>query len=165
MMMYLLGHGFRQPTLCTPKPGIAWKRTVFEYDGLRYIGSFAPLFVHQYSQAWFDFRRQARQVCRLLSELGHRHRCASPLLYRAEQQFPDYSDDLWGITASDSAKGYVSLGWPAGHGSDRWNGRARSRWRLDPVPSANLPAGTAKHSRAISASLEPGTDSSTPSIR
>ena len=30
--------------------------TRFEYDGLRYIGSFAPLFVHQYSQAWFDFR-------------------------------------------------------------------------------------------------------------
>ena len=34
----------------------AWKRLTFEYDGLRYIGSFAPLFVHQYSQAWFDFR-------------------------------------------------------------------------------------------------------------
>ena len=34
----------------------AWKRVTFEYDGIRYIGSFAPLFVHQYSQAWFDFR-------------------------------------------------------------------------------------------------------------
>ena len=36
----------------------AWKRTTFEYDGLRYIGSYAPLFVHQYSQAWFDFRNK-----------------------------------------------------------------------------------------------------------
>jgi hypothetical protein len=36
----------------------AWNRTIFEYDGFRYIGSFAPLFVHQYSQAWFDFRNK-----------------------------------------------------------------------------------------------------------
>ena len=55
MMMYLLGlgstsHPLRQETWT------AWKRLMFEYDGLRYIGSFAPLFVHQYSQAWFDFR-------------------------------------------------------------------------------------------------------------
>jgi hypothetical protein len=55
MMMYLLGMGssaypLRQDTWN------AWKRLTFEYDGMRYIGSFAPLFVHQYSQAWFDFR-------------------------------------------------------------------------------------------------------------
>ena len=29
------------------------------------------------------------------------------------QQFPDYSDDLWGITASDSPKGYAVWGGPA----------------------------------------------------
>jgi hypothetical protein len=55
MMMYLLGMG----SASHPLPSdawFAWKRTIFEYDGLRYIGSFAPLFVHQYSQAWFDFR-------------------------------------------------------------------------------------------------------------
>ncbi len=28
------------------------------------------------------------------------------------QQFPDYSDDLWGITASDSPKGYAVWGGP-----------------------------------------------------
>jgi hypothetical protein len=55
MMMYLLGMGSSAYPL---KEGTwnAWKRLTFEYDGLRYIGSFAPLFVHQYSQAWFDFR-------------------------------------------------------------------------------------------------------------
>jgi len=40
----------------SPDSWNAFKRTTFEYDGIRYIGSFAPLFVHQYSQAWFDFR-------------------------------------------------------------------------------------------------------------
>ena len=39
----------------------AWKRLTFEYDGMRYIGSFAPLFVHQYPQAWFDFRGKRDQ--------------------------------------------------------------------------------------------------------
>ena len=55
MMMYLLGMGSSSHPL-KPQTWDAWKRNVFEYDGLRYIGSFAPLFVHQYSQAWFDFR-------------------------------------------------------------------------------------------------------------
>jgi HlyD family secretion protein len=32
------------------------------------------------------------------------------------KQFPDYSDDLWGITASDSSKGYVIWGGPPATG-------------------------------------------------
>jgi hypothetical protein len=32
-------------------------------------------------------------------------------------QFPDYSDDLWGITASDSKNGYVAWGGPPQRGS------------------------------------------------
>ena len=55
MMMYLLGLGSPTHPL-KPPAWDAWKRTTFEYDGIRYIGSFAPLFIHQYSQAWFDFR-------------------------------------------------------------------------------------------------------------
>ena len=47
MMMYLLGLGSSSHPL-NSEAWFAWKRTVFEYDGLRYIGSFAPLFVHQY---------------------------------------------------------------------------------------------------------------------
>ena len=53
MMMYLLGMGSASYPL-TSDTWSAWKRTIFDYDGLRYIGSFAPLFVNQYSQAWFD---------------------------------------------------------------------------------------------------------------
>ena len=111
MMIYLLGLG----SLPYPLPAgawNAWKRTRFEYDGIRYIGSFAPLFVHQYSQAWFDFRGKRDQyadyfVNSMLATDAHRHFCLE-----LGKQFPDYSDDLWGISASDSQKGYVIWGGP-----------------------------------------------------
>jgi hypothetical protein len=111
MMIYLLGLG----SLPHPLPAqawTAWKRTKFEYDGIRYIGAFAPLFVHQYSQAWFDFRGKRDQYAdyfenSILATDAHRHFCLE-----LAKQFPDYSDDLWGITASDSQMGYVIWGGP-----------------------------------------------------
>jgi hypothetical protein len=111
MMIYLLGLGSLPHPLPTDAWN-AWKRTRFEYDGIRYIGSFAPLFVHQYSQAWFDFRNQRDQYAdyfenSILATDVHRRFCLE-----LGKQFPDYSDDLWGISASDSEKGYVIWGGP-----------------------------------------------------
>jgi hypothetical protein len=111
MMMYLLGLGSLKYPL-RPETWTAWKRTTFEYDGLRYIGSFAPLFVHQYSQAWFDFRGQRDRYAdyfqnSVLATEAHRRFCLE-----LSKQFPSYSEDLWGITASDSQKGYVVWGGP-----------------------------------------------------
>lgn len=111
MMMYLLGIG--SSTFPLPvETWHAWKRTVFEYDGLRYIGSFAPLFVHQYSQAWFDFRgRRDRHGDYFRNSVTatevHRRFCLE-----LAERFPHFSEDLWGITASDSANGYVAWGGP-----------------------------------------------------
>jgi hypothetical protein len=111
MMMYLLGLG--SPTHPLPDGAWnAWKRTTFDYEGLRYIGSFAPLFVHQYSQAWFDFRGKHDQYAdyfknSVISTEVHRRFCLE-----LSSRFPDYSDDLWGITASDSQHGYVIWGGP-----------------------------------------------------
>jgi hypothetical protein len=111
MLMYLLGLGSSSHPLPIDA-WHAWKRTTFEYDGLRYIGSFAPLFVHQYSQAWFDFRnKRDRYMDYFLNSViatdVHRRFCLE-----LAREFPDYSDDLWGITASDSEKGYVVWGGP-----------------------------------------------------
>jgi hypothetical protein len=115
MMMYLLGmgsaaHPLRQETWN------AWKRLTFEYDGMRYIGSFAPLFVHQYSQAWFDFRGRRDKYAdyfknSVTATEVHRRFCLE-----LGNQFPDYSDDLWGITASDSEHGYVVWAGPPAMG-------------------------------------------------
>jgi len=111
MMIYLLGLGSLPHPLPT-QAWNAWKRTKFEYDGIRYIGSFAPLFVHQYSQAWFDFRDRRDQYAdyfknSALATDAHRRFCLE-----LATLFPDYSDDLWGISASDSENGYVIWGGP-----------------------------------------------------
>lgn len=111
MMIYLLGLG----SFTHPLPvdaWNAWKRTRFEFDGVRYIGAFAPLFVHQYSQAWFDFRDRRDQYAdyfqnSMLATDAHRRFCLE-----LGKEFPDYSDDLWGISASDSEHGYVIWGGP-----------------------------------------------------
>jgi hypothetical protein len=115
MMIYLLGLGSTRHPL-PPETWDAWKRTTFEYDGVQYIGSFAPLFVHQYSQAWFDFRGKRDQYAdyfknSVTATEVHRRFCLD-----LASQFPDYSEDLWGITASDSPKGYVVWGGPPGTG-------------------------------------------------
>jgi hypothetical protein len=115
MMMYLLGLGSAAYPLRV-ETWNAWKRNIFEYDGLRYIGSFAPLFVHQYSQAWFDFRGKRDKYADYFHNSAiatdvHRRFCVE-----LAKQFPDYSDDLWGITASDSQKGYVVWGGPPSTG-------------------------------------------------
>jgi len=111
MMIYLLGLG----SFTHPLPADAWnawKRTRFEFDGIDYIGSFAPLFVHQYSQAWFDFRDKRDQYAdyfqnSMLATEAHRRFCLE-----LSKQFSDYSEDLWGISASDSQQGYVIWGGP-----------------------------------------------------
>lgn len=111
MMMYLLGLGSTTHPLPDDAWG-AWKRTRFDYEGLRYIGSFAPLFVHQYSQAWFDFRSKSDGFAdyfrnSVTATEVHRRFCLE-----LAKRFPDYSEDLWGITASDSENGYVVWGGP-----------------------------------------------------
>jgi hypothetical protein len=115
MMMYLLGLGSTAHPL-PPETWNAWKRTPFEYDGVRYIGSFAPLFIHQYSQAWFDFRNKRDKYTDYFQNSTiatdvHRRFCVD-----LSSQFPDYSDDLWGITASDSMRGYGVWGGPPATG-------------------------------------------------
>ncbi len=115
MMIYLLGMGSATHPL-HPDAWTAWKRTTFEYDGLRYIGSFAPLFVHQYSQAWFDFRHKHDKYADYFHNSAiatdvHRRFCIE-----LGKTFPDYTDNLWGITASDSDKGYVIWGGPPAMG-------------------------------------------------
>jgi hypothetical protein len=115
MMMYLLGMGSSTHPLHS-EAWFAWKRTTFEYDGMRYVGSFAPLFVHQYSQAWFDFRNKRDQYAdyfqnSIIATDVHRRFCVE-----LNVDFPDYSNALWGITASDSPHGYVAWGGPPATG-------------------------------------------------
>lgn len=111
MMLYLLAVGARRH----PIPATsweAWKRPWMEYGGYRYISAPDPLFVHQYSHAWIDFRGQRDRHAdyfenSVIATKAHRAFCVN-----LASRFPHYGDDVWGITASDSRKGYVVWGGP-----------------------------------------------------
>jgi hypothetical protein len=114
-LLYILAIG--SPT--HPIPAQAWyalKRDWREYGGYRYVAAVSPLFIHQFSHAWVDFR-------------GRRERRAPYIDYfensvnatRAQQKFfaevlskdfTKYSPTMWGMTASDSQKGYIAWGAP-----------------------------------------------------
>lgn len=111
MMLYLLGLG----SSTHPLPGEVWNswgRPIFDFDGVRFIGAYAPLFAHQYSHAWFDFRGKRDSFANyftnsILATRVHKQFCLS-----LASRFPDYTEDLWGITASDSPHGYTVWGGP-----------------------------------------------------
>ena len=111
MMMYLLALGSSTHPL-TPAAWNAWTRPNFEFNGAHYVGAHAPLFAHQYSHAWFDFRGKRDKytdyfVNSVIATKVHKLWCLE-----LAQQFPDYSEDLWGISASDSTRGYTAWGGP-----------------------------------------------------
>jgi hypothetical protein len=111
MMLYLLAIG--SPT--HPIPAACWhsfRRPMLVYEDYQFISTPAPLFVHQYSHAWFDFRGKQDDYAdyfanSVLASQAHRQFCQA-----LSAQFPSYSPELWGITASDSRKGYVAWGGP-----------------------------------------------------
>lgn len=111
MMMYLLAIG--SPTYpISPDSWYAIRRPKMVYGGKQYISSPAPLFVHQFSHAWFDFRDKHDDYANyfensVVASHAHREFCAE-----LSQKFPCYSGDIWGITASDSSTGYVAWGGP-----------------------------------------------------
>jgi len=116
MMLYLLALG--SPTHpIDPACWDAWSRPTMHYAGFDYISAADPLFVHQYSHAWFDFRNQRDRYADYFAN--------SILATRAHQAFclalgKPYSPDYWGISASDSQHGYTAWGGPGsrGGGSD-----------------------------------------------
>ena len=112
MMLYLLALG--SPTHpIDPACWDAWTRPSTTYDGLTYISSTDPLFVHQYSHAWFDFRGKRDKYANYFEN--------SVLATRAHKAFcldqgSPYAQDYWGISASDSAHGYTAWGGPPSMG-------------------------------------------------
>jgi len=111
MMIYLLGLG----STAHPLPAEtwdAWARTYFEFNGIRYIGAHAPLFVHQFSHAWFDFRGKRDKYADYFTNSVIATKVHKLWCLELAEQFPDYSENLWGVSASDSSRGYTAWGGP-----------------------------------------------------
>jgi len=111
MMLYLLGLGSPTHPL-EPETWHAWARPDFEFHSLHYLGSKAPLFVHQYSHAWFDFRGKRDDYTDYFTNSVIATKVHKLWCLELAKQFPDYSENLWGISASDSARGYQAWGGP-----------------------------------------------------
>jgi hypothetical protein len=96
----------------------AWQRPVVTFERFSFIGGPPPLFVHQYAHAWVDFRdrreREPPYTDWFQNSVVATHAHKAFLLSLAVE-FPGYTDAIWGVTASDSRKGYVAWGGPPRH--------------------------------------------------
>ena len=105
LAMYLLAIGSQSHAI----PASSWRaftRPMRDYQGIFFIDAGAPLFVHQYSHGWFDFRDRRDGYANYFrnsvrATQAHRLFCLS-----YTNQFPWYGPDMWGVTASDSRLGY-----------------------------------------------------------
>jgi hypothetical protein len=114
-ILYLLAIG--SPT--HPISPASWQalwRDRYRYQGYAYFTTIGvPLFMHQYAHAWVDYRdRRETQGDRIdyfensiKATLAHRAFCIN-----LAHDFPAYGPNIWGITASDSARGYLAWGGP-----------------------------------------------------
>ena len=115
LILYLLA--IASPTYpISPASWHALWRDRYRYEGHSYFTTIGvPLFMHQYSHAWVDFRNRRETTGDRIDYF--QNSVAATLAHRAfcinlRHDFPHFGPDIWGITASDSAKGYLAWGGP-----------------------------------------------------
>ncbi len=115
MMIPLLALG--SPTHpVDPKVWSAWSRPQVNYAGFTYISGHDPLFTHQYSHAWFDFRNRRDDFADYFAN--------SIVATRAHKAFclslgKPYSDDLLGDKRFGFSRGLPGVGRTAAAWSHR----------------------------------------------
>lgn len=108
MMLYLLAIGSRTH----PVPPSAWdafSRPRLKYGPYLYISGRDPLFVHQYSHAWFDFDNVRDRYANYFANSVTATRAHKAFLATLRR---GYNNDYWGVTASDWQHGYTAWGGP-----------------------------------------------------
>jgi hypothetical protein len=123
MLLYCLGLG----AATNPLPASAWSRWTSGYTWVTNYGQafvpFPPLFGHQYSHTWIDFRHTADAYMNNRNStyfensrratLAQRAYCIANPLSRV-----GYSSNVWGLTASDAPNGYAAHGAPPAQNDD-----------------------------------------------
>ncbi len=107
-LLYVLAIG--SPTHpISPESWYGWHRPFYRYRNYEFISG-GPLFTHQYSQAWIDFRnRRDRGFMDFFLNSVNATRANQQ--YSLNLDLPDtFGKDIWGITASDGPKGYRIYG-------------------------------------------------------
>ena len=110
-ILYLLAIGAPRNPI-TAESWYSWVRPEVHYEKWKFIGG-GPLFTHQFSHAWVNFHHQKDSggtdyfENSQIATYAHRDFCIS-----LQSRYADYGPNMWGITVSDSAGGYVNWGGP-----------------------------------------------------
>lgn len=117
-ILYLMAIG--SPTHPIPSEAwYAWERTWMEYGNYRYLAAVSPLFIHQYSHAYVDFRglRETRApfVDYYENSIKATEAQRKFFIEVLSREFPTYTENIWGLTASDFEGGYTAWGAPPRH--------------------------------------------------
>jgi len=112
-VLYLLAIGSARHPI-PAESWYAWLRPEVHYDAWTFVSG-GPLFTHQFSHAWVDFRHQQDGdpsylnyfQNSIIATYAHRDFCIS-----LQSRYSDYGPNMWGITVSDSPSGYVVWGGP-----------------------------------------------------
>ena len=123
MLIYCLGMG----AATNPLPASSWSGWTNGYAWASFYGQsfvpFPPLFGHQYSHCWIDFRHIADGYMNAhnstyfensrRASLAQRAYCIANPLGRV-----GYNGTVWGLTACDGPSGYSARGAPPSQGDD-----------------------------------------------
>lgn len=116
MILVLIAIGAKRHRI----PGDCWTRwrrqDQLVFNGRSFL-HYPPLFVHQYSHAYFDFRNVVSPSGRSYWENSiTAHEAQIDFMLQLGQRYPDrfghYGEDLWGLTSSESIHGYNDWGGP-----------------------------------------------------
>ncbi len=122
-ILYIIGLG--SPTY--PLPATSWSAWTSTYTWQSHYGQsfviFPPLFGHQYSHIFIDFRGIKDSYMNARGSDYFENAKRATLAQRAycianPKGFTDYGPNLWGITASDVPGGYKARGAPPDWGDD-----------------------------------------------
>jgi hypothetical protein len=152
MILYCLGLG----TATNPLPASAWSRWTSGYTWGTYYGQtfipFSPLFGHEYSHCWIDFRHIADGYMNSHNSTyfeNSRRAALAQVQYAVLNPggFAGYSSTVWGLTASDGPTGYAVHGIPPGGSDDGTIAPTAAGGAMPFVPEYSLPTLRAFYTR------------------
>ncbi len=123
MLIYCLGLG----AATNPLPASAWSRWTSGYSWTTNYGQafvpFPPLFGHQYSHCWIDFRHSADAYMNSHNSTYFQNSRRATLAQRAycmanPMGRVGYGSNVWGLTACDGPTGYAARGAPPAENDD-----------------------------------------------
>ncbi len=120
-----------------PIPASSWnafKRPMRDFEGIFFIDAGAPLFVHQYSHAWFDFRARRDAYANYFRNSVRATQAHKLFCLSYARDFPGIRRRCGGVTASDSRTGYRV--WSLAQQSAGRHAGAVRRRRVAGVPAA-----------------------------